>query len=156
MRIRIVAVGTRMPDWVSAGVDTYLGRMPPECRVEVVEIPVAPRGKNADIARLRAAEGARMQQAVAGCARIIALDERGKPWTTRDMASELGDWLQSGGDVALLIGGPDGLDPACRERAHRVVSISGLTLPHAMVRVLLAEALYRAWTLHVGHPYHRA
>jgi 23S rRNA (pseudouridine1915-N3)-methyltransferase len=156
MRIRVIAVGTRMPDWVTGGVDTFTQRMPPECRVEFVEIPVAPRGKNADIARLRAAEGARMLKLLSAQDLVIALDERGKPWTTVSLAADLADWLGSGRDVALLIGGPDGLDPACRQRAERTVSISGLTLPHAMVRLILAEALYRAWTVHINHPYHRA
>lgn len=155
MRIRLIAAGTRLPDWINAGTAEFLGRMPPEMPVELVEVPVAKRGKNPDIARLRRQEGERMLQAV-GNACVVALDVRGRPWTTEQLSERLEAWRQDGRDLAFLIGGPDGLDEACLGRAEARWSLSPLTLPHALARVVAAEALYRAWTVLQGHPYHRA
>ena len=145
-----------MPDWVKAGYEEYAGRLPRECALQLIEIPPGKRGPNADVARLMRAESERLLAALPARSQVIALDERGQEWNTVQLAEQLADWLQGGRDVCLLIGGPDGLDPACRSRAERLWSLSRLTLPHALVRVVLAEQLYRAWSLLHHHPYHRA
>ena len=156
MKLRLIAVGTRMPAWVQEGYSEYATRMPRECRLELVEIAVAPRGKNADLGRLRHAEGEKMQKAIPRDTPVIAFDERGELLSSTQWAGALGKWLQDGRDVALLIGGPDGFAPALLERADRRWSLSKLTLPHGLARVLVAEQLYRAWSLLHNHPYHRA
>lgn len=155
MRIRLIAIGTRMPDWIEAGYRDYATRLPKTLALELVELPVEHRGKNADVARLRDAEGAALLKA-AGDARIIAFDEHGKQPDTAGWAKALEGWMQDGRDVALLVGGPDGHAPAVLAKAHAVWSLSKLTFPHALVRVLIAEQLYRAWSLVNHHPYHRA
>jgi 23S rRNA (pseudouridine1915-N3)-methyltransferase len=155
VRIQLIAIGTRMPAWVSAGFLEYAKRMPPECPLEVVEIPLQKRGKGADIARLLRREGERMLAAIPGGSRVLALDGRGRQWNTEELATELDRWLAGGRDLALLVGGPEGLAPACRQRAERLWSLSALTLPHPLVRVLVAEQIYRAWSIRSGHPYHR-
>lgn len=155
MRIRLIAVGTRMPAWVTQGVAEYLPRLPREWRFELVEVAVASRGKNADIARLKQAEGEKMLRAVPPRARLVAFDERGEALATVDWARALQGWQREGLGVALLIGGPDGLAPDCLARAERRWSLSKLTLPHGLVRVLVLEQLYRAASLASGHPYHR-
>ncbi len=155
MRIQLTAIGTKMPAWVTAGYGEYANRMPRECRLELREVPLTRRGKNDDPARLRRDEAARLSAALPERARIIALEVHGQKWTTEQLAGRLGRWLGEGRDVALLVGGPDGLDPELSKRAEDLWSLSPLTLPHPLVRVVLAEQLYRAWTLHSGHPYHR-
>ena len=155
MKLRILAVGTKMPDWVETGVDVYTKRMPRDCAIEFVEIAPGNRGKNADIARAMAQEGDRMLSHIRDSDHIVALDVKGRTWDTHKLSHELDGWRMQGGDVALLIGGPDGLDPRCLAKAHQRWSLSALTLPHPLVRIVLAEQLYRAWTLLVGHPYHR-
>jgi 23S rRNA (pseudouridine1915-N3)-methyltransferase len=156
MRVRLIAVGTRMPRWVVEGVAEFSVRLPREWRFELVEIPVAKRSGHADVARLRQAEGERMLRAVAEGARVIAFEERGEALDTVQWASAIRDWQRTGHDVALLIGGPDGLAPECLARAQHRWSLSKLTLPHALARVLVLEQLYRAWSVTHGHPYHRA
>ena len=155
MRLRLIAVGTRMPEWVTAGVAEYAARLPREWRYEIVEIPVASRAGNADIARLRDAEGQKMLKAIPEGARVIAFDEHGGLRSTVEWAKSLQDWSREYKEVALLIGGPDGLAPAALARAREKWSLSRLTLPHGMVRVLVTEALYRAWSVTQNHPYHR-
>jgi 23S rRNA (pseudouridine1915-N3)-methyltransferase len=155
LKVRLIAVGTRMPKWVGDGVAEFQVRLPREWRFEIVEIPVATRGDNADIDKLKRAEGEKMLRAVPDGAEVIAFDERGTALDTLGWAKTLRDWQRTGRDVALLIGGPDGLAPACLERATRQWSLSKLTLPHALVRVLVLEQLYRAWSVTQGHPYHR-
>lgn len=155
MRIRLIAIGTRMPDWITEGYDDYAARLPRELKLELVELAVEHRGKNADIPRLRDAEGERLLKA-AGEARIIAFDEHGTQPDTVAWSKSLKAWMQDGRDVALLIGGPDGHAPAVLARADAKWSLSKLTFPHAMVRVIVAEQLYRAWSLLNNHPYHRA
>jgi len=145
-----------MPRWVEQGFDDYARRMPAECRLALREIPLGRRGKGADTARARRAEGERMLAALPQGARAVALDERGRQWSSPELARGLSQWLQQGRDVALLVGGPDGLDPAVAARAESTWSLSRLTLPHALVRVVVAEQLYRAWTILARHPYHRA
>ncbi|MDX1604817.1 MAG: 23S rRNA (pseudouridine(1915)-N(3))-methyltransferase RlmH [Candidatus Competibacterales bacterium] len=156
MRLRLVAIGTRMPAWVDAGFRDYADRLPRECRLELTEIPAPRRGRNADAARLMRTEAERLRSAVPASARLLALDQRGQAWSTENLAARLRDWLADGRDVALLTGGPDGLDPALREQAELCWSLSALTLPHPLVRVIVAEQLYRAWSLLSNHPYHRA
>ncbi|ANF57876.1 23S rRNA (pseudouridine(1915)-N(3))-methyltransferase RlmH [Halotalea alkalilenta] len=155
MKLRVLAVGTRMPGWVAEGVEEYRKRMPRECSLLIEEIPPGPRGKNADVARAITQEGDRMLARLDADLQIVALDVQGRPWSTPELATRLDGWKLDGRDVALLIGGPDGLDPRCLARADARWSLSRLTLPHPLVRVVLAEQLYRAWTLSIGHPYHR-
>ena len=156
MRIHLISVGNRMPRWVQEGYGEYAKRMPPECSLKLVEIAAARRGKGMDAKRAVAEEGRRMLRALPKGARVIALDVGGRSWSTEQLSARLGGWLAGGRDLALLVGGPEGLDPACLERAEGCWSLSSLTFPHPLVRVVLAEQLYRAWSLLKGHPYHRA
>ncbi|MDD3609715.1 MAG: 23S rRNA (pseudouridine(1915)-N(3))-methyltransferase RlmH [Halothiobacillaceae bacterium] len=156
MRIHLLAVGERMPGWVSEGYDEYARRLPPECRLELRELAPGRRGKNADIARAMEDEGARMLAALPRGAHVVALDVQGRHWDTETLAARLGQWMQGGQDVALLVGGPDGLAPPVLACAKERWSLSALTFPHPLVRVILAEQIYRAWTLLNNHPYHRA
>jgi 23S rRNA (pseudouridine1915-N3)-methyltransferase len=151
--LRIVAVGQRVPDWAQTAWDDYAKRFPPEIRVELKAVKTEPRGSKT-LETLYAAERARIEVAIPKGARVVALDERGEALGTQALARRLTLW-QEQGDVALLIGGPDGLDPALREAAHERIRLSDLTLPHAMARVLLIEQLYRAWSINAKHPYHR-
>ena len=155
MKVRLIAVGTRMPKWVEAGVAEYQPRLPREWRFEVAEIPVAARGENADIDRLKRAEGEKMLKAIPAGAEVIAFDERGESLSTIEWARAVQGWQREGRDVALLVGGPDGLAPECLARAQRRWSLSKLTLPHGLVRVMVLEQLYRAWSVTANHPYHR-
>jgi 23S rRNA (pseudouridine1915-N3)-methyltransferase len=154
MKIQLIAVGTKMPDWVTAGFTEYQRRFPKEIPLELIEIPAGKRGKNADIARILQKEG-ELTMAAAGKARIVTLDIPGKPWTTEQLAQQLEVWKQDGRDVALLIGGPEGLSPECKAAAEQSWSLSPLTLPHPLVRIVVAESLYRAWSITTNHPYHR-
>lgn len=142
-----------MPDWAQTAWDDYAKRFPPEIRIELKAVKTEPRGSKT-LETLYAAERARIEAAVPKGARVVALDERGEALGTQALARRLTLW-QEQGDVALLIGGPDGLDPALREAAHERIRLSDLTLPHAMARVLLIEQLYRAWSINAKHPYHR-
>ena len=155
MRIRLIAIGTKMPVWVSQGVAEYGKRMPRELQLEWREIPLARRGKDANAQQLRKREGEQIIKAIPAGDRVIALDVRGKRISTEQLAQRLEDWQMSGDNYSLLIGGPDGLSRECLERADMRWSLSDLTLPHPLVRILLAEQLYRAWTITVNHPYHR-
>lgn len=155
MQIHLLAVGNRMPEWVTTGFNEYARRLPHECRLNLVEIAPAKRGKNPDIERIKRDEGERILAALPRHARSIALEVEGRAWTTPQLAQHMQIWMAEGQDVALLVGGPDGLSPACRERADQWWSLSPLTLPHPLVRVVLAEQLYRAWSIITGHPYHR-
>jgi 23S rRNA (pseudouridine1915-N3)-methyltransferase len=154
MRILILAVGDKLPAWAETAVAEYVKRMPREARVEVVPVkPEKRAGQSAE--RIKTLEAARiLDKLPAGCA-LVAMDEHGKQPTTRELAQILGDWLHGGRDVALAMGGADGLAPEILDRAEATLSLSRLTLPHALARVLLAEQLYRAWSLLANHPYHR-
>jgi 23S rRNA (pseudouridine1915-N3)-methyltransferase len=154
MRLLVVAVGQRVADWAQAAWDDYAKRFPPELKVELKTVKTEPRGSRT-VERLMAAERKRIEEAIPKGARIVALDERGTALTTLALAAKLKDWQLAGSDVALVIGGPDGLEPAFRQAAHERIRLSDLTLPHALVRVLLIEQLYRAWSINVNHPYHR-
>ena len=154
MRLLIVAVGQRVPDWAQTAYDDYAKRFPPELRVELKAVKTEPRGSKT-LQTLYGAERERIEAAIPRGTRVVVLDERGTSLTTKALAERLQDWQLGGDDVALVIGGPDGLDPAFRQSAHERIRLSDLTLPHAMVRVLLIEQLYRAWSIQTGHPYHR-
>lgn len=154
MRLRLLAVGTRMPDWINAGFQDYARRLPPEWDFALKEIP-ASRRRPPDPDRCKADEGERLLAALAADIGVIALDELGRAWRTDDLALRLEAWMQSGRDVTFMIGGPDGLAPACLERADERWSLSALTFPHALARVIVAEQLYRASTILRNHPYHR-
>lgn len=154
MKLVVVAVGQRVPDWAQVAWDDYAKRFPPELRVELKAVKTEPRGSKT-LETLYAAERQRIEAAIPRGARVVALDERGTPLTTLSLAQRVKDWQIEGDDVALVIGGPDGLDPGFRQAAHERIRLSDLTLPHAMARVLLVEQLYRAWSINAHHPYHR-
>lgn len=155
MRVRIIAVGTKMPDWVEQGYVEYHKRLPRDFAVELVELPLAPRSKNSDIARAMEKEGEAMLAAIGKGDTVMALEVKGKPWSTEQLAEQLAGWRMSGTNYSLLIGGPDGLAPSCQALASIKWSLSPLTLPHPLVRILLIEQLYRAWTILQNHPYHK-
>jgi 23S rRNA (pseudouridine1915-N3)-methyltransferase len=154
MKLWLVAVGQRQPAWADEAYAEFAKRFPPEMRLELKAVKAEPRGaKTAE--QLMAAEAARIEAALPKGVRRVVLDERGDRATTVQLAARMKTWLNDGRDVALLIGGPDGLDASLKATADETLRLSELTLPHAFVRVLLAEALYRAWTVTVNHPYHR-
>src|SRR5215207_2034941 len=154
MKLYVVAVGQRVPDWAQTAWDDYAKRFPPEIRVELKAVKTEPRGSKT-LETIYAAERERIAAAIPKGTRTVALDERGTPLTTVALAAKLKTWQLEADDVALVIGGPDGLDPAFKQAAHERIRLSDLTLPHAMVRVLLVEQLYRAWSINANHPYHR-
>lgn len=155
MRVRLIAVGSKMPKWVTQGYDDYAKRLPKDFSLELIEIPMAPRGKNADIAKAIRKEGDAMLEAIPDGDKVIAMEVLGKEWSTEQLADQAEQWRMEGFNVSLWVGGPDGLDPRCTARADQAWSLSRLTLPHPMVRIILAEQIYRAWTLMNNHPYHR-
>lgn len=144
-----------MPSWVNEGYQEYARRLPRECCLRLTEIPLGQRARSAPVERAVSEEGKRMLAAITARQRVIAMEERGRCWSTGQLAEAMVSWLQDGRDICLLVGGPDGLSSACLERAEQHWSLSALTLPHPLVRVLLAEQLYRAWTVINNHPYHR-
>ncbi len=154
MRLVIVAVGQRVPDWAQTAWDDYAKRFPYELKVELKAVKTEPRGSKT-VETLYSAERARIEAVIPKGCRIVALDERGSTLTTVALAQKLKHWQLESDDVALVIGGPDGLDPAFKQAAHERIRLSDLTLPHAMVRVVLIEQLYRAWSINANHPYHR-
>jgi len=154
VKLVLAAVGQRQPAWADTAYEDFAKRFPPEMRLELKAVKAEPRGsKTAE--QLMAAEAARLEAAIPKGARRVVLDERGTRLTTVQLAQRMSAWMNDGRDVALLIGGPDGLDPTLKASADETLRLSDLTLPHAFARVLLAEALYRAWTVMVNHPYHR-
>ena len=154
MRLVIVAVGLRVPDWAQTAWEDYAKRFPHELKIELKAVKTEPRGSKT-LDSLYAAERVRIEAAIPKGARIVVLDERGTHLTTNALAARLTDWQLGGTDVALVIGGPDGIEPAFRQTAHERIRLSDLTLPHAFARVLLIEQLYRAWSINANHPYHR-
>jgi rRNA large subunit m3Psi methyltransferase RlmH len=155
VKVRIIAVGTKMPAWVEQGYAEYAKRMPRDCVVELVELPLAQRGKNTDIARAMEKEGEEMLAAIGKGEQVIALDVKGKSWSTEQLAEQMANWRMSGSNYCLLIGGPDGLAPQCLAKAQIHWSLSALTLPHPLVRILVIEQLYRACSILQNHPYHK-
>ncbi len=156
MKLIIIAVGQRMPDWVESAWRDYSRRMPADCALELKEIKAEPRTSGKTPAQMMQAEARRIEAAIPTHALRIALDERGKDLDTMGLARELEGWRGSGQDIVFLIGGPDGLDATLKQSCNGRLRLSSLTLPHPMVRVVLAEQLYRAWAIMTGHPYHRA
>lgn len=154
MRLTIVAVGQKVPDWAQTAYDDYAKRFPPELKVELKAVKTEPRASKT-LETLLSAERTRIESVIARGTHVVALDERGTAVTTVALAERLKSWQLSGDDVAIVIGGPDGLDPDFKRAAHERLRLSDLTLPHAMVRVLLIEQLYRAWSITINHPYHR-
>lgn len=144
-----------MPPWVKTGYDEYAKRLPRECELILKEIPLAHRGKNCDIARLVKDEGDKMLAAIPPASHLVALEVSGKPWSTPELSSALARWLAGGKPVALAVGGPDGLAEPIKSKASEYWSLSPLTFPHPLVRIIVAEQLYRAWSILNNHPYHR-
>ena len=155
MHVRVLAVGTKMPSWVIQGVEEYQKRLPREWKFEWIEFAIGHRSKSQDVSKAIESEGNAMLSAIHAQEHVIALDVKGKAWSTEQLSSETSQWQMSGQDIALLIGGPDGISPACLARANQRWSLSALTLPHPLVRIVLVEQLYRSWSLLNNHPYHK-
>jgi 23S rRNA (pseudouridine1915-N3)-methyltransferase len=155
MQLIIAAVGHKMPSWIETGFHEYAKRMPPECKLVLKEIKPIDRTSNKNAEAVMAQERTRIEAVLPKGGRMIALDERGQDLTTMQMSQLLTQWQQQGGDVTFVIGGADGLDADLKKNADMLIRISSLTLPHGLVRVLLAEQLYRAWSITQNHPYHR-
>ncbi len=155
MQITLIAVGTRMPKWVETGFDEYAKRMPAICKLSLLEVPAGKRGKNADIPRILRDEANAVRAAVKPHTKIIALDRKGKSISTLDLAQMQQAWIDDSQDVAIVIGGPEGIEPSLMQEANATWSLSALTFAHPLVRVMLAEQLYRAWSINANLPYHR-
>lgn len=155
MKMHLLTIGSRMPEWVNTGYQEYAKRLPRECSLQLLEIPLGTRSKNCDIPRLIQREGEQMLAAIPENNIVVTLEIKGESWSTEKLSEKLKQWMSLGQDISLLIGGPEGLAPACRLRSQTQWSISNLTLPHPLVRIIVAEQLYRAWTLLKNHPYHR-
>ena len=155
MKLLILAVGNKMPSWITEGFNEYAKRMPREAKIELVEIKPEPRSSGKTATQIMEAEAQRIRAALPSSALCFALDERGATPTTKQLAQQMQDWMQQGRDVAFVIGGADGLHESVKHQARHLMALSALTLPHGMVRVLLAEQLYRAHSLMHNHPYHR-
>ena len=155
MKIRLIAVGSKMPGWVEEGWHEYARRLPGEMPLELVEIPLTRRSKNADITRMIRQEGEAMLAKVQPGERIVTLEVQGRAWSTEQLARELERWRLEARNVNLMVGGPEGLAPEVSARSEQRWSLSALTLPHPLVRILVGEQIYRAWTVLSGHPYHK-
>lgn len=155
MRLRILTITHKSPSWISEGYEEYAKRLPSSCSLELVEIPAEKRGTNADLKRIADREGEKMLQAIKPNHLVVALDVLGEAWSTEELSKNLKTWLQSGRNIDLLIGGPEGLAPSCLQKAAVKWSLSPLTFPHIIVRLIVAEQIYRAHSILQGHPYHR-
>lgn len=155
MKVTIIAVGHRMPDWVKTAWDDYAKRLPNDCAIELKEVKAEPRTTGKTPAQMMAAEAKRIQAAIPARSAVIILDENGRDLSTKKLATMLDDWMANQQDVALIIGGPDGIDADFKNSVSQKIRLSSLTLPHPMVRVLLVEQIYRAWSILNNHPYHR-
>ncbi len=155
MKIRLLTITHKSPSWIAAGYEDYAKRLPPHCQLELVEIPAEKRTANADLKRIMDREGEKMLAAMKPGAHVIAMDKGGKNWDSEQLAAQMKDWLQNGKNIELLVGGPEGLAPACLARANEKWSLSAMTFPHLIVRLILAEQLYRAFTILNNLPYHR-
>lgn len=156
MHLRLLAVGDRQPSWVDDAFDKYVERFPREWKFRLDTIQTARRNKNDKSLKAMTSEGSQILDKVAATEQLVLLDERGKQFTSQALAFALADWQSDGRDLCFVVGGPDGVSEAVRQRANQIWSLSQLTLPHGMARVLLSEQLYRAWSLQNGHPYHRS
>ncbi|MGB1091419.1 MAG: 23S rRNA (pseudouridine(1915)-N(3))-methyltransferase RlmH [Oceanobacter sp.] len=155
MKLRLLAVGQKMPAWVTTGFQEYAKRLPGDCQLELVEIPPGHRGKNTPAVKAMEQEAEALVRAIRPQDHLVALNVTGQSWSTEKLSTELAEWRMSGQDIALIIGGPDGIHPDLLKQAKQHWSLSPLTLPHPLVRVVVAEQLYRAWTILKGHPYHK-
>lgn len=155
MRIRLISIGSKMPGWIEEGYKEYSRRLGHDLKLELVEIPLGRRSKGADVNRLREKEAGLMQAAIGSGDLVVTMEIKGKPWSTEQLADKMGDWQRSGCNVSLLVGGPEGLHPSCMAQADLRWSLSPLTLPHPLVRVVVAEQVYRAWSILKNHPYHK-
>lgn len=155
MKIRLLTITHKSPAWIQQGYEDYAKRLPPSCALELVEIPAEKRTANADLKRITEREGEKMLAAIKPQHHVIALDKGGKSWTSEQLSSQLSGWLQSGQNIDLLVGGPEGISPACLARARETWSLSALTFPHLIVRLIVAEQVYRAWSILQNSPYHR-
>jgi rRNA large subunit m3Psi methyltransferase RlmH len=155
MKVQLIAVGTRMPSWVQAGYDEYAKRLPKELAPQLLEIPLGNRAKNGSTQDAMRQEGEAILQAIPASSTMVALDVQGKAWSTEQLAEQLARWRMDGRNLAFVIGGPDGFSSQCIARADARWSLSNLTLPHPLVRIVLIEQLYRAWTILQNHPYHK-
>jgi 23S rRNA (pseudouridine1915-N3)-methyltransferase len=156
VRIEVIAIGQKMPDWVEAASSDFIRRMPPEISISLNTLPLIRRGKNPDIKRIIRDESRKLLEAAPVDALLIALDVKGKRMSSELLAAMMRDWLDTGRDIAFIIGGPDGLSEELLQKAGRKISLSDMTFPHALVRVMLLEQLYRSWSILSNHPYHRA
>ena len=156
LRLSLITASNRQPEWIELGAEDYAKRLRGRCTLELKSVPFERRTATTPAERAIQDEGERMLAAIPTGAHVVALLEKGKPWSTKELAAKLEQWMQRGAPVCFLVGGPDGLSPTCVARANETWSLSNLTLPHGLVRVVVAEALYRAWSLLENHPYHRA
>ena len=156
MKLNLLAVGNKMPAWVVDGYQEYTRRLPRECSLQIQEITPAKRGKTGSPLNWMREEGERILAAIPDSNHAVALDVQGQKWSTEQLAKQLQAWMADGRDVSLLVGGPDGLSKACLQQASQKWSLSAMTLPHPLVRIVIAEQLYRAWTILQNHPYHRS
>lgn len=155
MRLRLLTITHKSPSWIQEGYEEYAKRLPATCALELIEIPAEKRTANADLKRITEREGEKMLAAIKPNHRVIALDVKGKLWTTEQLAEQLANWRQEGRNIDLLVGGPEGLSPQCLQKAEEKWSLSPLTFPHIIVRLIVAEQIYRAWSILQQHPYHR-
>ncbi|MFB3090030.1 MAG: 23S rRNA (pseudouridine(1915)-N(3))-methyltransferase RlmH [Gammaproteobacteria bacterium] len=155
MKIHLIAVGKKMPEWVNAGFSEFSKRMPPELQINLIEIPPSVRNKATPVEKNIKEEGERIQSAIPANSKIFVLDGKGKYFSSIELSKKMESWLPLGQDISLIIGGADGLDDRIKKNADETWSLSSFTLPHALVRVVIAEQLYRAWSILKGHPYHR-
>jgi 23S rRNA (pseudouridine1915-N3)-methyltransferase len=155
MKIRLLTITHKSPSWIQTGYQDYAKRLPPSCMLELVEIPAEKRTANADLKRITDREGEKMLAAIKPSHHVIALDKGGKSWSSEQLAEQLHGWLQSGNNIDLLVGGPEGLAPACLQKARETWSLSSLTFPHLIVRLIVAEQIYRAFSILQNSPYHR-
>ena len=155
MRTRLISVGERMPSWVAEGFAEYRKRLSRDLPLDLIEVPLGNRGKHREPIRAMADEGAAVLAAIPQDSHVVALDGRGKPWSSDQLAGQLGDWRMRGRDLAILVGGPDGHTDDVFKRANQRWSLGPMTLPHMLVRLIVVEQLYRATTILAGHPYHR-
>ena len=155
MRIRLITVGSKMPGWVEEGYEEYSRRLGADLKLELVEIPLNRRSKGADVNRLQEKEANQMLAAVGQSDLVVTMEIKGKAWSTEQLSDKMGEWMHSGRNVSLLVGGPEGLHPSCMAQADLRWSLSPLTLPHPLVRVVVAEQVYRAWSILKNHPYHK-
>jgi 23S rRNA (pseudouridine1915-N3)-methyltransferase len=156
VHIYLVAVGQKMPAWVNQACDEYLKRLPHDLQLDVIEVPLIKRGKNPDIPRIMRDEGRKVLQSIPVGCRLVALDVKGKKISTEKLATTVENWMQQGQDIAIVIGGPDGLADEVLQQAQHKLSLSDMTFPHPLVRIIIVEQLYRAWSILNNHPYHRA